>query len=187
MNSPDHMTLDPDSIGFRKLQVSDIDLVWRWRQTGFVKQWYSKHDTSYEAFVEKLVPRIEGRTPTTCYLIMYGDRPIGYIHTFRIKDYPEYAEGLQLAEDAASLDVFIGESDYIHRGLGSHILRKFLSEIVFGLSDVVSCVFGPEIDNVVAIRAYQKAGLKHLKTVRLPGDDEPTYLMRISRAEALAE
>ncbi|MBI4642138.1 MAG: GNAT family N-acetyltransferase [Candidatus Tectomicrobia bacterium] len=81
--------------------------------------------------------------------------------------------------------MFIGEADYIHKGLGSSILRTFLREIVFATSDAVSCIIGPEPKNKVAIRAYEKAGFSYLKTIQIPDEEEPEYLMRIERADIL--
>ena len=77
--------------------------------------------------------------------------------------------------------MFVGEIDYIHKGLGAIILRKFLEVIVFGQRNTPSCIIGPEPSNIVAIRAYAKAGFKYWKTIHAPDEDEPEYLMRIAR------
>lgn len=179
------MGLDPGKLAFRPLQVTDLELEWRWRNVGEVRKWYSKREVPYEEIAEKLTERIEGRVPTACFIILYDGRPIGHIQTYRVRDHAHLAEAWQLEEEAASVDLFIGEPEYQHRGLGSHILRKFWREVVFARPDVVSCVMGPEVGNVIARRAYEKAGLRYLKTVQEPGEEQPTYLMRITREEAL--
>lgn len=114
--------------------------------------------------MEKYAPRITGQEPIAPFINLYEDNPIGYIQTYKIKDYPEYSRCVQMEDDAAGMDLFIGHPEYIHRGLGSHTMAKFLPEIVFGTSDAVSCIVGPELKNKGAIRAYEKVGFRYVKT-----------------------
>ncbi len=170
-------------IEFRRLREDDLGLLHEWLNQDFVARWYRVGDGSYEAIAAKYLPRIKGEEPTKCYLILVGDLPVGYIQTYRIGDYPEYGRYVDIAEDAAGIDLFIGHPDYIHRGLGKDIMREFLRRIVFGESNAESCVVGPEPANKGAIRAYEKAGFKYLKTIRVPDEEEPEYLMRITKGE----
>ncbi len=55
--------------------------------------------------------------------------------------------------------------------------------MVFHEYKVDSCIIGPAQSNHAAIRAYEKAGFKYLKTVSLPDEPEPEYLMRLCRDE----
>ncbi|HEX3722640.1 MAG TPA: GNAT family N-acetyltransferase, partial [Nitrolancea sp.] len=117
----------------------------------------------------------------------YAARPIGYIQIYLIEDYPDYAQFVGADEQAAGVDLFIGEIDCIHRGLGPVLLKRFLCDLVFVRPDVTSCVIGPAISNVIAIRAYEKAGFRYFKTASIPDEDEPEYLMRIGRDAVLAQ
>lgn len=45
--------------------------------------------------------------------------------------------------------------------------------------DVESCIIDPEPTNKAAIRAYEKAGFKYEKTIQVPTEAEPSYVMRI--------
>ena len=172
---------DSNRIRFQKLSESDLALMHRWLNTDFVNQWYGKKQCSYEEVREKYLPRINGKAPTSSFLILYNDRPIGYIQTYRLADYPDYSQHLQVDENAAGVDLFIGEREYIHRGLGHVILGTFLREIVFASEEIDSCVVGPEPKNTAAIRCYEKTGFRYLKTVHVPAEPEPEYLMRIDR------
>ena len=168
-------------VSFRRLRASDLRLMHKWYNTEHVIQWYCKNPQSYEETVAKCMPRITGEEPTRAFLIMYDAIPIGYIQTYRIADYPDYSKYVQADEDTAGLDLFIGEADWLHRGLGSRILRIFLREIVFADSWAKRCIVGPEPLNIVAIKAYEKAGFRYLKTIQLPDEDEPEYLMCVDR------
>lgn len=176
--------LDPSLIGFRQMTPDDLRQIHRWLQEPEVlKWWWGGIAPTYAAVEEKYAPRARGEEPTDQYFILHAGRPIGYIQTYMIRDYPEYAAAVGVDEAAAGVDLFIGEAAYLHKGLGSHILRAFLRDIVFGASDVASCIIGPSETNAIAIRAYEKAGFRYLKTIPSADEPVPEYLMRISRAD----
>jgi aminoglycoside 6'-N-acetyltransferase len=172
-----------DKIDFKILQQSDLPLLNKWHNEPHVKQWYDKDEdlTSLESVVKKYAPYINAKEPTQGYIIFYENKPIGYVQTYLIKDYPKYANYLGLAEQAAGIDLFIGDSSYLHKGLGPEVIKIFLSKFVFNNPDIESCIVGPEPKNTSAIRAYEKAGFKYLKTIQLPNEPEPEYLMRIGK------
>jgi aminoglycoside 6'-N-acetyltransferase len=169
-------------IAFRLLQHDDLPLMVRWLNMPHVRQWWQHDPRTLEEAIEVYTPQIEGSDPTAAYIIMYDERPIGYIQAYRIADWPEYARDLAVEVGAVGVDLFIGEEGYVHRGLGAPILQAFLREVVFAMPGVTSCIIGPAVSNASAIRAYEKAGFRHLKTVAVPGEDEPEYLMRITPA-----
>jgi RimJ/RimL family protein N-acetyltransferase len=176
--------LSPERIGFRRMMPDDLPLLHRWLQVPEVlKWWWGGVAPSDEAVSEKYGPYTRGESLTDPYLILHAEQPIGYIQTYRLRDYPEYAAAVGIDEEAAGVDLLIGEVDYLHRGLGKDILRRFLRDIVFAPEDIASCIIGPSEKNAIAIRAYEKAGFRFLKTI--PSENEPTpeYLMRIDRAD----
>jgi RimJ/RimL family protein N-acetyltransferase len=173
--------LDASRIAFRPLDREDLGLLHRWLNTDFVMEWWGNQGNSFEDVVAEYAPGIAGNSPTRGYVILYGDASIGYIQTYMLRDYPDYSVHMGVDEDTAGVDLFIGEREYLHRGLGSSILRTFLAEIVFGTMGAGSCTIDPEPDNTVAIRAYEKAGFRYLKTVQVPAEAHPSYLMQIKR------
>ena len=176
--------LDPAPLGFRALAEADLPLLHRWLHAPHVARWWYEDEPITPAWVEaKYRPRIAGQTPTRCFIITYGAMPIGFIQTYRIAAYPDYARSVDVGEEAAGVDLFIGEADYAHRGLGGPLLRRFVHEIVFANAEVASCIIGPEPKNVAAIRAYARAGFRSLKTIQVPGEPEPEYLMRLPRGD----
>ncbi len=63
------------------------------------------------------------------------------------------------------------------------MVRLFLADIAFPDSGAELCYIGPASVNEVAKRAYAKVGFRYVKTVEVPGDRYPEYLMRLGRAE----
>jgi aminoglycoside 6'-N-acetyltransferase len=175
---------DPAQISFRRLRQDDLALMHRWLNSGEVLRWYGQRPIGYDEVARKYSRNILGEQPTDSFLIMYGDTPVGYIQTFLIDSYPVYAQFVAAGADAAGIDIFIGEDAYRHRGIGSAALIKFLREVVFSAGVASTCIIGPEPKNTAAIKAFEKAGFKYWKTIKIPGEAEPELLMRITREEA---
>ena len=100
-----------------------------------------------------------------------------------IEDHSQYNTYVQAEDGDAGLDLFIGERTYMNRGLGTIILKEFMKRIVFSSDQTSSCIVGPEPNNKRAIRVYEKAGFHYLKTIKIPGEQEPEYRMKIRREE----
>ncbi len=168
-------------IQFRPLAHADLELMHRWLNNDFVARWWPGWP-SLEQVRAKYAPRIEGTEPTKCFIVEIEATPAGFIQCYYIRDWPDYTIGEEAA-NAAGIDLFIGDRERAYRGLGPLIIREFLERVVFTDYDVDSCIIGPAQNNRAAIRAYEKAGFTYLKTVSIPGELEPEYLMRIGREE----
>lgn len=171
-------------IAFRAMAAEDLPLLHRWVSTPpLVEIWNQGRVFTYQEIEEKYGPYIRGEEPTRSYMILCDGERIGYIQTYLWRDYPDYAQHMPVTEEAASLDVFIGEEAFRHRGLGPQILRSFLRDVVFAIYPVASCIITPEECNEPALRAYEKAGFRPLGTMVHPDEPGPIALMRIGRDE----
>lgn len=183
---PDYYeVVGPGMIHFRALDRGDLPLMHRWRNTPHVVEWWPEA-LSLDQIVAKYSPRIDGKEDVRCFVIVHRDTPIGYIQEYAVEANSEYAQHIAPAERGAGIDLFIGEIEFVHRGLGAQVIRQFLKDIVFADAGVESCIIDPSISNRVAIRAYEKAGFRFLKTITNPREPEPQHLMRISRVEFAA-
>ena len=158
-------------ISFRALDRGDLPLMHRWLNTPHVAEWWSDDGRSLDEIVANYSPRIDGKEDVRCFVIVFDGTTIGYIQ--------EYPAG----ENSAGIDLFIGEVEFLHRGLGVSIIRQFLIDIVFANPAVESCIIDPSVSNRVAIRAYEKAGFRFFKIETNPGEAEAHYMMRIGREE----
>jgi RimJ/RimL family protein N-acetyltransferase len=156
-------------IHFRALERGDLPLMHRWLNSPHVVEWWPDEAVSLDEIVAIYSPRIDGEEDVRCFVIVNDHTAIGYI-----QEYP-------IGEDSAGIDLFIGEVEFHRRGLGAPIIRQFLNDIVFADTAVESCIIDPVVSNRGAIRAYEKAGFRFLKTVTNPGEAEPHYLMKIAR------
>ena len=164
----------------------------RWLCTEHVAEWYPIENVAMpplDLVRRHYLPMIRGEQPTQGYIILRIGASIGFIQTYMVRDHPEYAEAVQVPERAAGIDLFIGEESAVHRGLGAKILRSFMRDIAFSPMRASVCIIGPQPENRVAIRAYEKAGFQYLKTVQPPGSpgDGLEYLMQAHPSAVAAE
>jgi aminoglycoside 6'-N-acetyltransferase len=174
--------LDPTRLSFRAVELTDFPLLYSWRIASHVQQWWDP-PASYQALVEEMTCKIHGQVPTQPFLILHDQQPVGYIQSFQVSAWPNYQASAQIAEEAVGVDMFIGNQDYLYQGLGAHILRRFVREVVFAEESVVSCIIGPDPTNLIAVRAYEKAGFRYLKTIQIQGTDEMQHLMYMARTD----
>jgi len=167
-------------ISFRPVEDGDVPLLHRWRHEPHVQRWWYEDDGSEPTL--EVVRRNYGPTedePERRFMILLDEKPIGYIQTYLLADYPDFRDVLQ--EEGAGIDLFIGESDLINRGVGTRVIQQFVDEIVFADPAIDVCIIDPEATNAAAIRAYEKAGFVPLRTVDVPGEPAPSLLMRKTR------
>ncbi|MCK5128992.1 MAG: GNAT family N-acetyltransferase [Clostridiales bacterium] len=171
-----------NNISFRKLKKEDLNLIYKWHTNDFIHEWYGKeHEWTFQKVEEDYLPKINGDEPEQPFLIVINGVDIGYIQTYMISDFPDYSKDCNVNIDAAAMDLFIGEREYIHKGLGKDIMTKFLLDYVFILNDSDYCIVGPEPKNKSAIKAYEKTGFKYLKNILVGDEKAPEYLMMICK------
>jgi RimJ/RimL family protein N-acetyltransferase len=170
-------------ITFRRMQSNDMSTMYRWLSNPEVARWYGPAPGSLAEVEAKYEPRISGEVPVDCYIVQFDGRDVAYLQTYLISSEPEYARALDVDRGAAGVDVFIGEDDFRHRGFGPVLLQEFVRREVFTRSEVTCCVIAPTVSNSPAIRAYSKAGFTHARTVPVPDEPEPEYVMMLRPEE----
>ncbi len=164
---------------FARLIDANLPRLHRWLQEPHVRAHYDDGLRTLEQVAAYYGDCLRGREPTHLYLGSVDATPIAFLQTYRIADYPDYAAIVDVGDDAAGVDMLIGEPAYVDRGLGGPLLAAFVEQVVWSVTGARTCWIGPSVDNARAIRAYEKAGFVHVKTVDVPPERE--YLMRLER------
>lgn len=162
---------------FRRIEEKDFAMLYRWMNHGEVKKWYTKGAISRDRIREKYGPCVTGASPKLTMIAYWNSRPLGFLQAYSLGNYPDYAEQVGIL-DAVGIDLFIGESDQMNRGLGSSMLRAFVETVVPCEFKESIAVIGPEPDNKRAIRAYEKAGFHYFHRIENPREEMFEYLMK---------
>ena len=171
-------------LAFRPLATADLPTLHRWLSNPRVSRWYGgSPPASLAEVAETYAPRILAESAVHPFLILHDDTPIGYIQSYLLADAPEYAALVGDAEGAAALDVLIGEDASAGRGLGAASLRAFLRAVVFAAPGTTHCFIDPHPENLIAIRAYTRAGFRPQHRLDPTPPAEPCLPMRIARAD----
>ena len=161
------MKLKDNNVDFRLLSFSDIPLMCKWFNMPHVQKFYSLHSWSEHEVFEKLKPYITSEKPVIGFIVLMNQQPIGYVQYYKIADYPWPQQGLSqdIIDNAAGMDVLIGEESMIGRGIGQLIISQFLHTHVFPKFNY--CLVDPSTKNQAAIGCYQKLGFKKHKILEI--------------------
>lgn len=150
---------------FKPLLISDFPLLYKWLETHHVKQWWDQDIVHTESSVkDKYISYIEGyklengeKKPISAFIIYLIDKPIGYIQIYNAYDFTRKLKLTNLSKSLGAIDFFIGEEEYLAQGIGAEILKAFdYQSFDYILVD-------PSIDNIAAIKTYEKAGFKKIE------------------------
>ncbi|AZL16384.1 GNAT family N-acetyltransferase [Rickettsiales endosymbiont of Stachyamoeba lipophora] len=160
-------------IQFERLKEPHLSLLLKWLETPHVKAWWDQDiKWSDDLIKEKYGTYIDGyklenntKKPMHAFIIQLDSKPIGYIQYYNVYDFAHEdnipLEGLP--KSLAAFDIFIGEESFVGKGLGAVIINKILDEHIW--PQFQACFVDVESSNIGAIKAYEKAGFRKIKTL----------------------
>ena len=171
------------ALNFRQLSEQDFVLLHHWLNLPHIRIFYQPQPIALATVKQKYLTRVKSDSLIHCFIIYLDRLPIGYIQTYLIKDASDYARAIA-SDKGATIDLYIGNTAWLHRGLGWLIELKFLKEILFQIFSVDECYISHDIQNIAAIKASQKAGFTYLRNY-MEGDRENMLLFN-TRANILS-
>jgi len=164
-------------ISFRSLAAGDMALMHRWLHVPHMRLHYQPQALTPEEVAAKYLPRIEGRVDTHCHIALLDGAPLGMIQCYRNADFPDYSAEIVL-EDGISLDIFIGEAEWLGQGLGPQLLRAYIKDVAFAIfPGETRCYICHALDNPGAIRSSEKAGFRFLRDVEEAGKPAKLFVL----------
>ena len=151
---------------FRPLTSDDFPLLLEWLSREHVRQWWDDGEDTIEKVTLHYGEEEEGLER---FILVAseesGDKPVGY--------FQHYSAG----DGAVGIDQFIGEEDYINRGVGTEAISIFV-EMIMRRHEPASIILDPSPDNKRAIRCYEKVGFKYYET-KEGAEGGWAYMMRL--------
>ena len=153
--------------GFRPATVDDLPRLRAWLQTPEVVRWWGDPDEQAALIEEDLhEPRMVMR------IVSHQRRPFAYVQDYAVDAWPQ-PHFASLPAGSRAVDAFVGEPDMIGKGHGSAFLRLLAERLVAEGAPAVA--IDPDVENVRARGAYQKAGFRPVGIVET--GEGPAMLM----------
>jgi len=166
-------------INFIEFTNGHLPLYFTWASKPHVKnQWFREGYTPPEAILDKL----KGDSSAFPFIIMLDGKEIGFIQYYHLTENDKEIFGEEV-ESTVGFDIFIGAEDYIGKGYGTEVVRKF-AEKLLAPAGVGRVITDPFTDNKGAIRCYEKAGFSFVKTAKDNCGTE-IYIMEKVKGELL--
>lgn len=149
-------------IRFVPLEEVHFSLIHQWFNNPHVQAFYSLRSWTLEDVAKKLMPHIRHEKQIHGFIIFVNTIPVGYVQYCPVKDHPWEDQELpeNIAQEAAGMDLFIGEEKYLGKGLGQEIVLCFLENYIWPYYQY--CIVDPDVRNESSIRLFQKCGfIKH--------------------------
>lgn len=162
-------------IDFKPLAEEDLDLLCDWFAQPHVKQWWDDH-LPPEGIKSKYRERI-GNAIIAPFIVYYRKKPIGFIQYYNAEQI-DNNWWLDETQATLGLDQFIGEKDYLNRGIGTLMIREFVHKL-FSNPDIKRIVVDVDPVNKRAIKCYENVGFQFVKELMTP--DGRAYLMKIKK------
>ena len=140
-------------ISFRQVLDMDYNNIHKWCSEKFVYEWFEQRILSYEEIVHKYKNKILNSNQEV-RIIEYKNKPIGLIQYY---PYDKKIEGLNKVME---YDLYIGEEEYLSKGLGSSII-KFMNDLLIA-DGCDGIILQPFKRNVRACHCYENNGFKKI-------------------------
>jgi aminoglycoside 6'-N-acetyltransferase len=128
----------------------DLPMLVRWLQTPEVVHWWGAPETQAALLREDLDdPRMVMR------IVSYEGCPFAYAQDYNVHVWPQ-PHFDHLPAGSRAIDAFIGETGMIGQGHGPAFLRELAEQLKAEGVPVVA--IDPDVSNLQARRAYEKAG-----------------------------
>jgi aminoglycoside 6'-N-acetyltransferase len=151
------------TITFRPVDMSDMPRLAAWLMEPHVRKFYQPAPITLGEVAAEYAPMIGNDTPTICHLAVSAGTPFAYVQSYRNLDYPEWAEMIDV-RDGISVDLFIVEPTFLHRGFGRAMLRAYLDQVALAhFAAETRAYIAHATANASALRCSQAAGFRPLR------------------------
>jgi len=156
---------------FRPAARTDLTMLGRWLRTPEAMRWWG-NPVEQEALLREDLDN----PGMTMRIVSFEARAFAYAQDYEVHTWPQ-AHFAGLPAGARAIDTLIGEPDMIGCGHGAAYLRRLAERLIAKGAPLIA--IDPDVENVRAQRAYEKAGFRRGETVETA--EGPALLMIFQR------
>lgn len=152
-------------IDIKKLSIIHFDKICEWFNKPHVQEFYSLRSWTMDEVTQKLIPYLESTSKVHAYICCISEKPIGYIQYYKLKNYnfPDQGFPEDVVTKTAGIDLFIGEEEYLGKGIADCVLELFLQTYIWPRFQY--CIVDPDIRNKRSIHFFTKHRFTCHKTI----------------------
>jgi len=132
------------------------ELMYKWCSQEFIYEWFEQRKLSYEEIENKYKNKLLANQQQL-FFINYNDNKIGFVQIYKYDD--NKSKTLIKYDSIYEYDIFIGEPEYLSRGLGEKIIN-YVNNYIYEnyLCDCIA--LRPFKRNERAVKCYEKCGFE---------------------------
>lgn len=132
------------------------ELMYKWCSQEFIYEWFEQRKLSYEEIENKYKNKLL-ENQQQLFFINYNDNKIGFVQIYKYDD--NKSKTLIKYDSIYEYDIFIGEPEYLSRGLGEKIVN-YVNNYIYEnyLCDCIA--LRPFKRNERAVKCYEKCGFE---------------------------
>ena len=117
------------NITFRQLKNNKKDLqkIYTWYQNKYVYEWFEQRKLTIKEIEEKYKNKLKEKKQDL-YIIMYNGIDIGLVQIYPFNN-DVNIDTLKQYNNIYEYDLFIGEEQYLNKGIGKQIIKKINQKI----------------------------------------------------------
>jgi aminoglycoside 6'-N-acetyltransferase len=157
---------DHHAIRLMRDERADYITLAQWLTDPKVLEYYEGRDNpfSLKRVQQKYAPRVQRRHPTIPCFFVQSDKPIGYLQYYALSLADSAAFALPATATPFGMDLFIGESRNWNCGLGTTYVQLAV-HYLFTACAATHITLDPRVENLRAIRCYEKCGFQKVKVL----------------------
>lgn len=177
------MSIQPLRFDFKLVDKAYRSLIHTWLMQPHVAKWF--YGQGLQNTFNHLDEFLEGSSSGQYWLAYDKGHPFAFLITSSVcKPNDEFTKWCSEEGDAITLDLLIGDTDYLGKGLSSTLIQEFL---VSQFPKVTEVLIDPEATNAHAIHIYKKVGFKVLGEFIPSHSPHLHYMMRLDMKKFMQE
>jgi AacA4 family aminoglycoside N(6')-acetyltransferase len=180
------MTAIDHPVTLRLMTAHDIPMLHDWLNRPHIVEWWGGEEKrpTLAQTAAGYTPSVMAQDRVTPYIAMAGDQPIGYAQSYVALGSGDGWWEQETDPGVRGIDQSLADANLLGKGLGTKMVTALVN-LLFSDPAVTAIQTDPAPHNLRAIRCYEKAGFRQIKTILTP-DGPAMYMFQARPSPAIA-